>query len=330
MKKITLSLILMFLVGSMVGQSADKTSNKFKPSGTPIVDIYTDFHTNFSNGGSASAFEIGRAYFGYGYKFSPYFSGQVKLDVANPGVGGLQMTAYLKAAEVTYNRDGFKAQFGLIGTTAFNMMESDWQNRYLFKSFQDNNHFNPSADIGALIAYKFAPFISVDVSMFNGEGYKHIQADSTFKYAFGVTLTPVKKLTLRAYYDVMKKSAAQQTVSFFAYYHSSGLAAGAEYDDQVNHGMVSGQNYSGYSIFANYRFNKSVKIFGRYDYISSATLPGQMNPWDYKKDGSTVVAGLELDPIKGVRISPNIQVWTPKVSTQHSLTGAYISAEYKF
>lgn len=329
MKRFTISMVLLFLVGSMFGQSADKTSN-FKPSGAPIVDIYTDFHTNFSNGGSASAFEIGRAYFGYGFKLSPYFSGQVKLDVGNPGVGGLQMTAYLKAAEVTYHRNGFKAEFGLIGTSAFGMIEHLWQNRYLFKTLPDNNGFNPSADIGALVSYKFAPFISADFSVYNGEGYKHIQADSTFKYAFGLTLTPVKGLNIRGYYDVMKKNAAQQSASIFADYNTGGLNVAVDYESQVNHGMVSGKNYSGVSFFANYRFNKSVKIFGRYDHVSSATMMGQTDPWNYKKDGSTVIAGLELDPVKGVRVSPNLQVWTPTVSSQHAVTGAYISAEYKF
>jgi hypothetical protein len=329
MKRISITFMLMFLVATMFGQSA-KTSNDFKPSGAPIVDIYTDFHTNFSNGGSASQFEIGRAYFGYGYKFSPYFSTQVKLDVGNPGVGGLQMTAYLKAAEVTYNRDGFKAQFGLIGTSAFGMIEHDWQNRYLFKTLQDNNGFNPSADLGVLLSYKFAPFISADISMFNGEGYKHLQADSTFKYAFGVTLTPVKGLNIRGYYDVMTKTASQQTVSLFANYVSGGFSIAAEYDKQVNHGMVSGKNYSGVSFFANYRFNKSVKIFGRYDNVTSATMTGQADPWNYKKDGSYVIAGVELNPVKNIRVSPNLQVWSPKVSSQHSLTAAYLSMEFKF
>lgn len=330
MKKFTLGMILLFLVGSMFAQSANKSSDNFKPSGKVSSKIYTDFHSDFSNGQAAPAFEVTRAYFGYSYKFSPYFSSQVKLDVGNPGVGGLQMTAYLKTAEVVYSKNGFKAKFGLIDATAFNMMESDWQNRYLFKSFQDNNGFNPSADIGVLVSYKFAPFISADFSIFNGEGYKHIQADSTFKYAFGLTLTPVKGLNIRGYYDVMDKNAAQQTVSLFADYNGGGLNVGAEYDSQVNHGMVSGKNYSGTSFFANYRFSKSVKIFGRYDYISSATLSGQTMGWNYKKDGSTIVAGVEVDPVKGVRVSPNLQVWSPKDSSQHSLTGAYVSMQFQF
>ena len=328
MKKVTLSIMLLFLAATTFAQSAT-TSNTFKPSGAPIVDIYTDFHSNFSNGGSASQFEIGRAYLGYGYKFSPYFSTQVKLDVGNPGVGGLQMTAYLKAAEVQYKRSGFTAQFGLIGTTAFGMIESDWGNRYLYKTLQDQNGFNPSADLGAMVSYKFAPFISADFSMYNGEGYKKLQADSTFKYAFGVTITPVKSLSLRVYYDDMSKAAAQQTLSFFANYKASGLNLGAEYDKQVNHGMISGKDYSGYSVFANYQIKK-VKIFGRYDYLSSATLSGQLNPWNYTKDGSTIIAGLEIDPVKGVRVSPNIQIWTPKDSSLHSMTGAYLSMEFKF
>ncbi len=328
MKKVTLSIMLLFLASSMFAQSAT-SSNTFKPSGAPTVKIYTDYHSIFTNGSSAAAFEVTRAYFGYGYKLSPYWSAAVKLDVGNPGVGGLQMTAYLKTAQVQYKRDGFKVQFGLIGTTAFNLMEHEWGNRYLYKSFQDQNGFNPSADLGVLIAYQFAPFISADFSIYNGEGYKKLQADSTFKYAFGITIKSVKGLSLRVYYDDMSKAVAQQTLSFFADYKASGLNLGAEYTKQVNHGMVSGKDYSGYSVFANYQIKK-VKISARYDNISSATLTSQVNPWNYKKDGQTIIAGLEVSPVKGVKVSPNIQVWTPKDSSLHSVTGAYLSMEFKF
>lgn len=325
MKRITFGFILLFLVGSMFGQNTEK----FKPSGKLGVKIYSDYHAKFSNGGSSSAFEVTRAYFGYGYKISKYWSAAVKLDVGNPGVGGLQMTAYLKTAQVQYKKGGFKTQFGLIGTTAFNMMEGAWGNRYLYKSFQDQNGFNPSADLGALVSYQFAPFISADFSVFNGEGYKHLQADSTFKYAFGVTLTPAKGLSLRAYYDYMNKNAAQQTFSVFANYKASGVNLGAEYSQQSNHGMVEGKNYSGVSFWAEYQMKK-VKIFGRFDHINSVTLTGQTMGWNYKKDGQTIVAGVEIAPVKGVKISPNLQVWTPKDSSQHSMTGAFLSTEIKF
>jgi len=328
MKKLSFTLILFFLIGSMFGQTT-QTDSHYVPSGKVSAKIFTDFHSNFTNGGSASQFEVTRAYFGYGYAFSPYFSGQVKLDVGNPGVGGLQMTAYLKAAMVQYKRAGFTAQFGLIGTSAFNKMESQWGNRYLYKSFQDQNHFNPSADLGVSVAYKFNKVISADFSILNGEGYKKLQADSSFKYAFGITIKPIKSLSFRAYYDYMNKTAAQQTLSFFLAYTSSKLRAGVEYDKQSNHGMVSGKDYSGYSVFASYQLKK-LKVFGRYDNLSSVTLVNQVNPWNFSKDGQVIIAGIEVSPVKGVKVSPNYQYWSPKNTAKPSLSGAYLSMQIKF
>ncbi len=329
MRKFTLSMILLFLIGSVTGQSF-KTDDNFKSSGKPFVKIFTNFHSNFTNGKTYSLFEVKRVYFGYVHAFNKYFSGKVNLDVENLVLGHQQTKIYLKNALVQYDRNGFKVQFGLIGTTAFKLMERCWGNRYLFKSFQDQNGFNPSADFGIVVTYRFFPFLSTDFSIYNGGGYKHPRPDSTFKYAFGITLTPVKRLFFRAYYDVMNyKTTAQQTFSFFVNYNGGGLNVGAEYDRQINHDMVPGKNYRGCSFFAGYQIKK-VKIIARYDYLSSTIMTGQATSWNDKKDGQTVIAGLEIHPVKGVKVTPNLQVWIPNNVTLQTLAGAYLSMEIKF
>ncbi len=327
-KNISLGIIFLPLFSSLFGQNV-QAKNEFKPLGKPFVKIYTDFHRNFCEGKQHSLFEVTRAYMGYKHSFSKYFSGEVNLDVGNPGVGKLQMTAYLKNAFVQYKRNGLTASFGLITTYMYNFQESHWGNRYLFKSFQDQNGFGPSADLGVSLIYQLNSFVSIDFAVLNGEGYKKIEVDSTLKYTLGVTLRPAKTLAFRVYYDYMYKQAAQQTLSFFLAYTGIRWKGGVEYDKQYNHDMSSGKDYSGYSFYATY-YLKKINIFGRYDYLSSVTMADQVNPWNFAKDGQVLIAGVEVSPVKGVKVSPNYQLWKPQNRAKSSVSGAYLSLEIKF
>ena len=89
MKKLTTLLVALLIVSGVYAQE----TNKFKPSGKPFVKVFTNFHSTFEDGQSHQAFEIQRAYLGYGFKMNENFSGKVTLDVGNPGLGKLKMTA---------------------------------------------------------------------------------------------------------------------------------------------------------------------------------------------------------------------------------------------
>ena len=81
----------------------------------------------------------------------------------------------------------------------FNFQEKFWGYRYAMKSFQDGYKFGSSADLGLSATYKFASWISADAIIVNGEGYKKIQKNDGLNYGLGVTLTPVKGLSVRLY-----------------------------------------------------------------------------------------------------------------------------------
>src|ERR1035437_62800 len=104
MKKIYLSMIVLFVMSSVMMAQTDQTVvvktqtdqpvvvttqtdqpvvPAFKPSGKPIVTIFSDFTNSTTNSKTNNAFEISRAYFGYGYNFSSDFSAKVVFDVAN-------------------------------------------------------------------------------------------------------------------------------------------------------------------------------------------------------------------------------------------------------
>ncbi len=114
----------------------------------------------------------------------------------------------------------------MIPTLAYNLQEKLWGYRYIYKSFQDAYNFNPSADLGASVEYSPAKFISLDLSLLNGEGYKRIQADSTFKTTAGITIRPLQWFLLRGYYDMMNHRYNQTTLALFAGYTYKTFKAG--------------------------------------------------------------------------------------------------------
>ena len=80
-----------------------------------------------------------------------------------------------------------------------------------------------------------------------------------------------------------------------------------EYNNQINTKYRTDYNYFGYSICGTYNFNKKFGAVGRYDIINySNTWKNSKNPYC---EGSQYVVGLEFKPVKGVRISPNTQLW---------------------
>lgn len=327
MKKVKLSIVV-FLIMSAGIKAQENT--EFIPSGKPTVKIFTNAHSTFIDGENTSAFELQRAYFGYSYNFSENFSTKIILDVGDPGVGKLQMTAYLKNAALVYKKDNFTANFGLIGLYGYGIQEKHWGYRYLYKSFQDEHKFGFSADLGASFAYKFSDFISVDAMILNGEGYKNLQSDNTYKGALGVTLTPVKNLNIRAYYDLMSTDVAQQTIALFAGYNADKFRVGAEYNIQSNNNMVEDQDLTGISLYTTLITGKKLNVFGRFDNLSSNKLEGAVDPWNISKNGQAYILGIEYKPTKGIKISPNFQGWNPSEEDASFETGAYLSFEISF
>ena len=289
MKKILLSLFIFCTI--------NLNAQEFKPFGVPEALIYT----NFSNSGGLSKFEITRAYFGYDYNFSTLFTGRLVFDFVTPG------NVFIKYGYMQYEKNGLNIRSGLVPNVQIDRMEKFWNHRYIMKSFQDKYSMSPSSDYGIDVYYKFNKLISADIGILNGEGYKSAQLDSVFKYTVGVTLHPTKKLVFHAYYDNMKKSVAQQTFSIMCGYSDKKLSVAVEYNNQINSKYRKDYNYSGYSICGTYDFNTKFGLVGRYDIVESSSPTSKS--WNFSNDGQQCVLGIEYKPVKGIRISPNSQIW---------------------
>ena len=326
MKRISVLTLVMLCISIL----AMSQTEAFKAGGKPFMKIFSNYHTTFSDGESASAFELTRVYLGYGYDFSKNFSAKANIDIGDPGVGKLEMTAYVKNAYLKYTVDNLTVNFGLISTTQFKVQEVAWGYRYLEKSFQDAYKFNASADLGISLAYKFSNAISADLIIANGEGYKKLESDSTLRTGLGVTITPVKKLTARIYYDFSSKDNTQSSLATFVGYAADNFSLGAEYNKQFNVDFEEDYELSGTSFYATVKTSKKVKLFARYDQLFSNTISGDVNDWNLSKDGQLFIAGLEYSPVKGVKLAPNFKGWSPADENKAFSSTVFLNCEIKF
>jgi hypothetical protein len=302
----------------------------FKPGGKPEVRVFSDFNSTFSDGRNVNRFEVTRAYLGYSCNFSKTFCGRITYDVGNPSVGKFQMTALLKYAYLQYRKDNLCITGGMIPTTIFELAEKKWGYRYVYKSFQDEYEIGASADLGISGEFRINKWFSADAILINGEGYKQMDNDSVLKAGIGLTLLPVKNITVRGYIETMKKgSANQQGYSLLVSYENSRFNFNAEFSHQDDHNLVNGQNYGGISMFGTLLLREKIKLFARFDQLESDKLTVNNQPWNISKDGQLYIAGFEFSPVHGVKISPNFQGWQPTKSGSPFVSKFYLHLEFR-
>jgi len=323
MKKIfTLALTLCIpLTAVLASENADTTKVKVETTttfkGKPSLRVFTNFKQGFGSSNDISSFNLDRAELGYGVTFGDGFATKVTVDIgATKKVDGKkEREMYLRNAEVSWTKNGFKINLGLIAPKQFGTLENAWGYRYVAKSAQDEYKFGSSRDYGLSLAYKITDWVSVDAAMINGEGYKKAQFDNKYKYAFGVTFKPVKGLKLRVYGDIYSKTDGmtdgrnQQIISLFAGYEHRCFSLGAEYDNMWNTKFNKGVSQSIISVFGSAKLSKHVKIYARYDNHSTK------NNWG--DDEEVYYVGVQYSPVKYIKISPSFSY--KKVRTQKAV-----------
>lgn len=328
MKKLLLSLIASFLLSSV--SIAQDVKESFKPSGKPIIRVFSNVNSTFSDGETKSAFDLTRVYLGYEHNFSENFSGTVVYDVGNPGTGKFELTGFVKNAYLAYEKDKLSVDFGMISTTQFKVQEGFWGYRYMEKSFQDAYEFASSADLGASVTYEFNKAISADFALYNGEGYKKLQSDDYLKPTFGLTISPIKQILIRGMFDTMGDDVLQQTYAGFIGYKSGNLSLAAEYNYQKNNKMIDGNNFFGPSFYGTYKATKKIKLFARYDDLQSDTPPNKTSNWNLAKDGKLFITGFEFAPVNGIKLTPNYRGFSPADNSKPFVSTLMINCEIKF
>lgn len=335
MKKIIISIILFTAVINM--SFAQEFTKEFKPSGKAHFKVFWNYHANLTKDASkTSAFELKRSYLGYKYAFSDKISAKITFDVGNNSEGSAY-TAYLKIAQLDWKvASGVKLSMGMIGLKQFNDQEKFWGYRYMFKSFQDKNGFGSSADVGINVEFKLAKNLKANFLIINGEGYKKVQdADGKQKIGGSLIYSPIKGLTTKIYIDNQPSTSgdAITTYSFFAGYKTSDWRLGAEYNVQNNAtkyaSPAEGKDLNGLSFYSTYVVSKKVEIFGRYDQLGSNMLAGETEDWNMNKNGSQIILGLQVAPVKGLKFALNYQGYTYDNAAINTKSFVYLNAEFK-
>lgn len=332
MNKLKLFLILSFAILSIFSNAQETDS--FKPSGKVIARSFIDYSAGFGDAKDESGFDMTRAFLGYNYKISPTLQAQVIIDGASGKSSSGALEVYIRNAFINWKDHGFDISVGEIGLLEFSMQEDYWKHRYVLKSFQDLNKMAPSVDLGATINYTFNSFISADVSITNGEGYKNVQKDNTSRYAGGITLHPIKNTVFRIYGDVYTKDDEladelptditdvkyknQYTLALFAGYQNDKISSGLEYNRVFNKGFIKKKDYFGYSAYSSIKIAPKWRTYARYDIMDSTQPSSFIDPWN-SLDGQLIIIGVEFQPIKQIKISPNFRNINPdrKASEQY-------------
>ncbi len=326
-------IILLLLISTLSFSQESKT--EFKPSGSPIVKVFANYHSNLGGNNIVEldeAMELKRAYFGYKYSISENYSLKVVMDVGNSGG---KYSAYLKTGSLSYKKDKLSYNIGLISTTQFKTQEKFWGYRYLRKSFQDQYKYNASADLGMSIAYKFSKIVSADCILQNGDGYKHVDPSGTYRGGVGTTVN-FKPITFRMYYDIsMKPDVYRQSItSFLGYKFKDKFRIGAEYNYQLNNSFIEDRNMYGYSAYATYIINDKLEGFARFDENISNKLIGENNrlepqPWNANRDEKIGIIGLQYSPAKGVKVSANYRRSLSVLENSEWVNWVFVNLEFK-
>ncbi len=338
-KKTALSILLTLHIVGFTNAQVKDSLVKFSPNGKIEGRVFTDFFYEFNE--HKTAFEISRAYLGYNYSYTENFSVRTVIDVSKPDVTingktvdtistSLQHTAHLKFAYGTYQKNKFTASIGMIELNQFKLQDQQWGHRYIMKTLQDEYGFCSSADLGAKVDYKFSNWFSADVTVRNGEGFKKVQTDNIYWYGLGVTIQPFKSLYYRVYFDYSKKDVTQLNITNYISYIGTKFKVGAELELGQNFGNVVHKKLNGLSLFTVYQLTPKFEIFGRYDRLSSNTLSGQTNSWNYDKDLSTAILGIQINPIKNISISLNGRYVIPENSDKTKKISVYTNIDFKF
>ncbi len=297
-KKVILAAFLIAVMCIVHAQKAD-----FKSFGKVEGRIYADFSADVSDGND-KAFELKRAYFGYEYQITQDWKAHLRVDVGGSEFvieDVLAQYVFFKTAALYYQKDNWFAAFGLHDTYQFKVQENLWGKRYILPSMLDRQKFDFSADIGMSGQYSTDKF-SVDVALFNGEGYKQLQQDDAFRGSIGITGWFVnRKLIGRLYVDQSNANVHLGSYTGFIGLDLDRFTLGAEYTHQNNYIYVEGHNRDAYSVFSQYNITSRIGLWARIDgMVSDFNFDEPLSDdnvnyiaaWK-KRDGEDIFAGVE-------------------------------------
>ena len=302
-----------------------------------------------SNNGTG--FNIKRFYLGVDHTFSPIFSGNVTMDianvvgstntqnfVANSATAPANSTAlvgkgfYVKKAYLQAKLDpAFIVRLGSADLPWVPYAENQYGYRHLENTIADRTSFATSADWGVHVLGDLAGgLVSYQVSMVDGGGYRNVKVSNTVDFEGRVSLNykgfyaAVGGYTGKLGNDtegaVTPNTASREDA--MVGYKNKLFNLGVEYfhaKDYKNVTTAQEDKADGVSAFGNVNFNKTWSVFGRYDWIK----PNKITNDNLKDDYYNM--GIQWEPVKIVDLAlvyKHEKVQNGTLGTQNGTIGA--------
>ena len=328
-KKLSFTILVIFFSLNIYTQDTNK--------GDIFSTIFWNYNTDLSSESSKkNSFEVKRVYLGYKFKIDDKISAKVTFDIGKNSAGS-DNTAFLKTAQIDWSlKDNFKLSFGMIGNKQFKYQESIWGYRYLYKTFQDENKFGSSADLGVNGEIKVSKNLKMNLFMLNGEGYKNIQDDDGYMKIGGNLIYEISNgLSLKLYYDSEPGNDEFNVtnVGYFIGYDKNKTRVGLEYNKINNAKSYNSpsleNNLSGFSGYISQNFSENSSVFFRYDSLESNIVSGSSEPWNSGKDGKLMILGYEHVVTKGFKLNLNYRNYNYTDNSINNKSMVFINAEIK-
>lgn len=328
-KRFISSLILIILFCSTLN------SQSVVNQGKPVGEIFSDFHYNPNDTTKNTGFGINRAHLGYNYTPEGNFSALIMINIGTPedlSDGAVpKRYGYFREASITYHKEKLNLSFGMVSTRYADFQQGFWGKRYLGPEFQAAYPYGSVADLGIVLDYKLSDLLKMDLSLLNGKGYTNIQLDNSLKTAFGLTISTPGKVFVRLYGDVMKPQGVMQTtLIMFAGHRNNLFSIGAEASFKTNLDLINGHDIWGISATGSIFLNDKSEIFARYDYAASVIVPDEQLQWNYKKDNTYFIGGIQHKLSDNLKIALNFRRFNPYNPGQKTSDAIYLNAHFKF
>jgi len=94
--------------------------------------------------------------------------------------------------------------------------------------------------------------------------------------------------------------------------------------------VAADHDLTGFAIYGTYVINKKYEIFTEYMNFQSNHVNGSEQTWNYGKDSSVVLGGIQYAPLKGVKMALNYRTFLFDDSSKPNGNLIYLNMEFKF
>ncbi|MDR1865614.1 MAG: hypothetical protein LBR08_08585 [Bacteroidales bacterium] len=217
----------------------------------PYLRSYTQMRAGLHD--DTLFFQQEKIMFGVHVRMNEHWSAQMGVDFIS------MKYPYPKPAFVTWKKERWTVDAGIIMPSQISQANSFWNHRFIERVASDKWMSDPTADLGLRVTRRWNDYLSVDLSVVSGNGFRRLTDRYRPMPAFRLVLTPVEQVEAGGYVSV----ARNRGVSAVSMYGFVGLQPGEQW-------KITGE----YHRKTNFLFEKDMRLN-----VASLHASCDLTPW---------------------------------------------------